>query len=566
MTTGKEIKASPESMPAEGGGEEETPLLLKCDYLVVGAGTSGMSFIDTIITEDPVATVILVDRNQKPGGHWNHAYPYVKLHQPSCYYGVNSLKLGKARSKKNENELYDVNDRATGAEILDYFQKACNNFVATGRVRCFFGAEYKSNEAGETNHSIVLNTDEKLYRVNCRKLVTVSTNVTVPSMRKPLIPVDETVHFVPPNEIPTCAKSGKYTNYIVFGNGKSGIDSVVQLVRVEGIDPSQITWVLGRDIWMIFREQVQDFFGTVRVIGAMESATTVTDSYLAWEAKGFVGRLNDPNRPDFPGWFKGALVDKSEFEVIQSIQTLVRRGRVKSVQSGKILFQNEWENPLDFSPDTTLLVDCMINDFYGYEISKDFRIFEKEKINLGPFIAFFNVSLTSAMIAFLEANVQKGSKGNDDQDKIDARKNECCYFLRGSHSRAEPQALIGAYYMHIKSFQAFMKLKGGMKFLMTSRLNDGAPMHHKGGLWKILWEFYGPNQLYKVEALIVEKVESMEFSDLDHRFGLDSLIENKEGNTNLKKEPWFGKELFQKCFQRRSGRSREGVQEAPLTA
>ena len=32
-----------------------------------------------------------------PGGHWNDAYSFVNLHQPSAFYGVNSLPLGANR-------------------------------------------------------------------------------------------------------------------------------------------------------------------------------------------------------------------------------------------------------------------------------------------------------------------------------------------------------------------------------------------------------------------------------------------------------------------------------------
>ena len=86
----------------------ETPTEeLSCDYLVVGAGTAGMSFIDTLLTEDPAATVILVDRNSKPGGHWTMAYRFVRLHQPSCNYGVNSLRLGKTSDAKGR-EAFDL--------------------------------------------------------------------------------------------------------------------------------------------------------------------------------------------------------------------------------------------------------------------------------------------------------------------------------------------------------------------------------------------------------------------------------------------------------------------------
>jgi len=59
------------------------------DYLVVGAGAAGLAFADTLIAESD-AEVVIVDRRAAPGGHWNDAYPFVRLHQPSLYYGVNS--------------------------------------------------------------------------------------------------------------------------------------------------------------------------------------------------------------------------------------------------------------------------------------------------------------------------------------------------------------------------------------------------------------------------------------------------------------------------------------------
>ena len=40
------------------------------------------------------ATIAIVDRYHRPGGHWNVAYPFVRLHQPSSFYGVNSRVLG----------------------------------------------------------------------------------------------------------------------------------------------------------------------------------------------------------------------------------------------------------------------------------------------------------------------------------------------------------------------------------------------------------------------------------------------------------------------------------------
>ncbi len=66
---------------------------LEADYLVVGCGAAGMAFTDALIDACD-ADVVMVDRRHAPGGHWLEAYPFVRLHQPSAYYGVNSLPLG----------------------------------------------------------------------------------------------------------------------------------------------------------------------------------------------------------------------------------------------------------------------------------------------------------------------------------------------------------------------------------------------------------------------------------------------------------------------------------------
>ena len=66
------------------------------DYLVIGAGAGGMAFTDALVTESNF-TAVVVERRPAPGGHWNDAYPFVRLHQPSAYYGCNS-RLRSART------------------------------------------------------------------------------------------------------------------------------------------------------------------------------------------------------------------------------------------------------------------------------------------------------------------------------------------------------------------------------------------------------------------------------------------------------------------------------------
>jgi L-2-hydroxyglutarate oxidase LhgO len=45
---------------------------ITADYLVVGAGAMGMAFVDTLLS-DTQATIVMVDRYARPGGHWTIA-------------------------------------------------------------------------------------------------------------------------------------------------------------------------------------------------------------------------------------------------------------------------------------------------------------------------------------------------------------------------------------------------------------------------------------------------------------------------------------------------------------
>src|SRR5687767_2845683 len=75
------------------GGACMAESLITADYLIVGAGAVGMAFADSVLAADTNASMVIVDRHDRPGGHWNDAYPFVRLHQPSSTYGVNSVEL-----------------------------------------------------------------------------------------------------------------------------------------------------------------------------------------------------------------------------------------------------------------------------------------------------------------------------------------------------------------------------------------------------------------------------------------------------------------------------------------
>src|SRR5690349_5940443 len=135
---------------AEGACWQTVPMqTIEANYVVVGAGAMGMAFADTIITETD-ATVIIVDRNDQPGGHWLSAYPYVRLHQPSAYYGVNSRTLGTDSidaSGWNEG-FYEL---AGGSEVVSYYDTVMRqHLLPSGRVRYLPMSEFTGTDGDRT--------------------------------------------------------------------------------------------------------------------------------------------------------------------------------------------------------------------------------------------------------------------------------------------------------------------------------------------------------------------------------------------------------------------------------
>lgn len=192
---------------------------LECDYLCIGAGAACMSFVDTMLTSTKSATFIIVDKHAHPGGHWNIAYPFVKLHQPAGFYGVESEPLGNI-DPKTGYEMLDPTDLSSKQEMLAYYARVMDKFIATGRVKFFPSVVY------DVSKRCFVDKDDRLQAVKFEKLVTPESNVVVPAMRPPPFPIasgrSACAVVKPVNEILDEA----HANYVVLGCGKTGVDAV----------------------------------------------------------------------------------------------------------------------------------------------------------------------------------------------------------------------------------------------------------------------------------------------------------------------------------------------------
>ena len=177
------------------------------DYLIVGAGAAGLAFADALITESD-ADLVIVDRRERPGGHWNDAYPFVRLHQPSAYYGVNSLPLGDSIDQDGPNAGWY--GRATGAEICDYFQRVLEQLLASGRVRFFSVCDYAGDWSGE--HRLVSRPTGESSTVRVRRRIVDATYLapSVPSTHTPSFAVDPNVRLIPINDVVTLERARQW--------------------------------------------------------------------------------------------------------------------------------------------------------------------------------------------------------------------------------------------------------------------------------------------------------------------------------------------------------------------
>ncbi len=380
------------------------PKTLKTNYLIIGSGAMGMAFADTLLSETN-ANIIIVDRFAKPGGHWNSAYPFVTLHQPSAFYGVASKELSQGRiDELGWNK--GLADLATGPEIMAYFEDVMRQrFLPSGRVQYFPLCDYKGE--GTFEHKLSGASYDVAYDklVNCTYL-----NTTVPLTHTPNFDVADNVRFMPLNALPNITNTPDA--YVIIGGGKTGIDACLWLLE-NGIDPDLISWVISRDAWMLDRKNTQIgeafFFDTMGAqagqFEAIAKADSPEDMFDRLEACGYFVRL-DPNvRPQM---FHGATISQPELAQLRRIKNIIRMGHVTKISTEKMTLQ-QGEVPATAD---TVFIDCSASAIKDY--SGDIPVFDGDTITPQT-VRSYQPVFSASFIAHIEAS-----------DKTEDEKNEYC--------------------------------------------------------------------------------------------------------------------------------------------
>ena len=305
---------------------------VETDYLVVGAGATGMAFADALIAESE-ATVLMVDRRPAPGGHWNDAYPFVRLHQPSANYGVNSVNLGQDRiDESGLNAGYY--EQATGPEIAEYFLRVLEEeLLASGQVRFFGGYEHVGED--RNGHRLVSSSGDEML-VAPRKVVDATyLHTELPATHPPSFEIQPGARVVTPTELVALLRDGTPGDgFTVIGAGKTAADTCTWLLQ-QGVAPDDVRWVRPRDAWFLDRKFIQPLDlvagmveGLAAVYVAAAGAENLHELYVQAEGAEQIMRLDLGVETDM---CHGATLSRAELELLRRITNVVRMGHVRRV-------------------------------------------------------------------------------------------------------------------------------------------------------------------------------------------------------------------------------------------
>jgi len=386
---------------------------LATDYLIVGAGAVGLAFADTLMDEDPDCHITIVDKHATPGGHWNDAYPFVALHQPSSTYGVNSMELCPDRvdTHGHNKGMYPL---AKHPEILAYYGKLMGErMLPSGRIAYFPLTEYRG--CTDNTHQLrgILSGAEASVTVR-RKLVDATYfRTSVPSTHTPEFAIATGTRFTVPSELPGLWKHADDLpeHFIVLGGGKTAMDTAVWLLEA-GVAPERIGWVRPRDSWMFNRRFLQPAHvaieGLVEFQLALVECAAASDSgdemLLKLEERGIFLRLD---RSVAPKMMHYAVISEAEVEMLQAITQVYRQGRVTRIEPGAMHFRYETVA----LPQTSVFIDCTATAV-PFDARADVKpFFDGGRITLQlvqtPFVPY-----SAALAAFLEANFETDAERN----------------------------------------------------------------------------------------------------------------------------------------------------------
>jgi hypothetical protein len=370
---------------------------LEADYVVVGAGAAGMAFADALVDQADVS-VVMVDRRHGVGGHWLDAYPFVRLHQASSFYGVASTLLGDGSLQQDGPEA-GLHTRATAPEVCAYYDRVLRErLLASGKLAFYPNCEYLSEGR------FVSHLSGKSYYVRGRRRIVDARYLSpsIPANTPPPYALADGVHAVTVNDLVNLG--GAPSQYVIAGSGKTATDACIWLLD-NGVDPDAICWVRPREPWMLNRSVVQPdpvvFLGTAAdIMEAAAVATSPDHVFFQLEDAGVMLRID---RAVTPTMAKVPTLAQWELDRLRTIANVVRLGHLRGAEPGRlVLAHGEAAIARD-----AVVVHCAAS---GLQYPPLVPIWGSEAITLQPIritFACFGAALTGYVEATLEDDAEK---------------------------------------------------------------------------------------------------------------------------------------------------------------
>ena len=357
-----------------------------------------MAFTDALVDHADVE-VVMVDRRHGAGGHWLDAYPFVRLHQASAFYGVPSTLLGGGRIQQEGPEagLARAGDGSGDLRLLR--PRAAERLVGSGRVSFHPGCDYVgdgrfvSQLTGEQ-------TEVRVRRARRRRALPVPAD---PGRTPPPFGIADGVHVVAVNDLVDVA--GAPSQYVIVGSGKTATDACIWLLD-NGVDPDAICWVRPRDPWMLNRAVVQPdpavFIGMAAdALEAAASALSPDDMFLRMEEAGVMLRVD---RSVTPTMAKAPTLAQWELDRLRTIEHVVRLGHVRGAEPGRLLLT---EGEVTTARDA-VVVHCAAA---GLQYRPLVPIWGPEEITVQPIRSGFPC-FGAALAGFVEGTVESDEEKN----------------------------------------------------------------------------------------------------------------------------------------------------------
>jgi len=370
---------------------------IDADYLVVGAGAMGMAFTDAL-TDHADVRVALVDTRHSVGGHWLEAYPFVRLHQSSAFYGVASTLLGGGQLQQRGPEA-GLQERATQPEICAYYARALDRMLESGKVEFYPNVEYVGGR------TVISRISGERFRARRGSRVVDAHYLapSIPAETPPPFGVAAGARVMPVNGLARLEEAP--SQFVIVGSGKTATDACIWLLS-RGVDPDAICWVRPRDPWMLNRAVVQPdpaiFLGLVAdIMQAAAESTSLEDVFLRLEDAGVMVRIDPTVTPTMA---RAPTLATWELEQLRTIDHVIRRGHIASVERGTLTFADGSVAV----PDGALVVHCAAD---GLKIPPLVPVWRPEKITLQPIRAGFPC-FGAALAGYVEATRHDDAEKN----------------------------------------------------------------------------------------------------------------------------------------------------------